>query len=117
MGDEDFDSRVMQGLSVCGAGAFSHQNSETPIHLVEGVIDFLQRLIGTELMVLGETSVPYAQYCPLVMENLGTPFLEQPEPQGGVNSAPTAGEEVHIEVKTTTGPAKAPFYMSASEVA
>jgi hypothetical protein len=51
------------------------------------------------------------------MENLGTPFLEQPEPQGGVNSAPTAGEEVHIEVKTTTGPAKAPFYMSASEVA
>jgi hypothetical protein len=29
---------------------------------------------------------------------------------------PVTGEEVHLEVKTTTGPAETPFFMSASEV-
>jgi hypothetical protein len=29
---------------------------------------------------------------------------------------PSTGQEVHIEVKTTCGPAETPFYMSASEV-
>jgi Domain of unknown function (DUF3883)/Domain of unknown function (DUF3427) len=29
---------------------------------------------------------------------------------------PETGEEVHLEVKTTTGPAETPFFMSASEV-
>jgi hypothetical protein len=29
---------------------------------------------------------------------------------------PVTGEEIHIEVKTTSGPAETPFHMSASEV-